>query len=504
MLFQTNKAKHLHDLLEESREIRKKIEEYGIKTSFSFSSQDTEETKEIADNLNFIISELRKREDHIKVRLDLVSQAIHVGLWDMSVIEGDPVNPNNEFLWSDDLRRMIGYKDVNDFPNVLDSWASKIHPDEKEWVLNSFAIHLTDHSGRTPYDLEYRLKRKSGDYRWFRATGTTLRDDNGVPIRVVGALFDIHDKKLETEELDALINRYDLINRALVEAPWDMTVIAGDPVNPNNEFWWSQQFRQTLGFKDESDFPNVLSSWSSRLHPEDKDRVLQSFANHLNDHSGRTPYDLDYRLQLKNGEYRWFHAGGETIRDQKGVPLRVAGTVRDITLEKSKKEFLESINDKMQQLSFSISEMAKGVESLTSQAQELAYAQDQSSSAANKAKQSTEETKNISNFIREIAEQTNLLGLNAAIEAARAGEHGKGFGVVADEVRKLAVNSAEATGNIEHSLNDMKDLIEEIQTHIENMTTMTQSQAAFTQQLNASIEEINAMAQTIVDMARTI
>ena len=264
------------------------------------------------------------------------------------------------------------------------------------------------------------------------------------------------------------------------------------------------KFRKTLGFKDENDFPNVLSSWSDRLHPEDAERTLQSFADHLNDYTGRTPYDLDYRLQLKNGEYRWFHAGGATVRDQNGVPIRVAGTLRDITYLKNKENIVKTMNEKMSQLSDSISEMSAAIESVSAQAQELASVQEHSTVAANKAKISTEETKNISNFIREIADQTNLLGLNAAIEAARAGEHGRGFGIVADEVRKLAVSSADATGNIENSLNEMNHLIEEILLHIGKMTTMTQTQAAFTEEVNASMEEINIMSQSLVEFAKTI
>lgn len=494
----------LNTLLEESRFLVKKLEEENSKASFNKDSFSTNEAKESVENINLALNTMQDRTLDVELRLNLVLKAINMGLWDLTVKEGDPVNPNNEFIWSDEFRRMLGFQNENDFPNLLNSWASRLHPDESESVIQALVNHLLDHTGRTPYDIEYRLLTKAGEYRWYRATGTTTRNNNGVPLRIVGVLIDVHDKKLEAEKLDALLTRYDLINKALEEAPWDMTVEAGDPVNPNNEFWWSPQFRKTLGFENEHDFPNVLSSWSDRLHPEDKAYALQCFADHLNDHTGKTPFDLDYRLQLKNGEYRWFHAGGETIRNQYGSPLRVAGTIRDITHLKNKEIVVQSMNEKMEQLSVSISEMAKGIESVTAQAQELASAQEQSTSAAEKAKISTDETKNISNFIKGIADQTNLLGLNASIEAARAGEHGRGFGVVAEEVRKLAVNSSEATDNIESSLNEMNGLIDEILHHISNMTTMTQTQAALTEELNASVEEINSMAFSLVDFAKTI
>jgi PAS domain S-box-containing protein len=277
-------------------------------------------------------ADLRLRD--AMVRFELINKASSVGLWDMTVVAGDPVNPKNEFWWSDPFRALLGFQSEADFPNVLESWSSRLHPSDKDWVLDAFAKHLTDRTGQTPYDVEYQLQLKSGEYRWFRATGATMRDAAGIPLRVAGSLKDIHDEKKTSLSLRDAMTRFELINKASSVGLWDMTVVAGDPVNPKNEFWWSDQFRALLGYRDEVDFPNVLESWSSRLHPRDKDWVLAAFAEHLTDRTGKTPYDVEYQLQMKGGEYRWFRATGATIRDAAGVPLRVAGSLKDIHDEK--------------------------------------------------------------------------------------------------------------------------------------------------------------------------
>ncbi|PLR95724.1 methyl-accepting chemotaxis protein [Bacillus sp. T33-2] len=489
-------------LLEESRKLRIALEKNDFSGSFDFSSEDPG-YPEFIENINIILQQMNKREERLSTRLQLVTEAIEVGLWEMDIVNGDPDHPENTFVWGDEVRRILGYQDETDFPNSLGSLLKILHPEDLDAVLENFNKHLVDRTGKTPFDMEYRVFAK-GEYRWIHATGASVRNSDGIPVLVAGALFDINIKKLKEQELKGLVTRHDLINQALVEAPWDMTVVAGDVINPNNELWWSPQFRKTLGFTDEKDFPNVMSSWSSRIHPEDSEMTLAAFAAHLNDYSGKTPFDVSYRIQLKNGEYRWFQAGGATLRDRNGVPLRVAGTIRDISHEKNKELIVETMTSRMQQLSDSLEEMVRGISSITNHAQELAIAQEQSTAAANKAKSYADDTQNISNFIKGIADQTNLLGLNAAIEAARAGEQGRGFGVVADEVRKLAVSSADATGNIENSLNEMKDLIETIIHHMSKISNLAQTQAALTEEVNASVEEISQTSQDLVDFAKTI
>ncbi len=359
------------------------------------------------------VADLGEQVDSLQTRFDLVRLATSDGLWDMEINPDDPSKPDNPFWWSDQFRRMLGFTSEKDFPNVLSSWSSRLHAEDKDRTLAAFGKHLADRSGRTPYDVKYRLAMRDRSYRWFRARGETIRASDGSPLRVAGSLTDITDAVQRDHMLNTMMVRFDLGREMLQEGLWDMEVVAGDPVNPKNAFWWSQQFRRLVGYETEAEFPDVLESWASKLHPEDLDRSVGAFTAHLTDRTGRTPYDVEYRLRCKDGSFRWFRARGQTKRAADGTPLRVVGALADISLQKHEEE------------------------SQRAQVENNLFMDN-----------SLKTIGDIVGSIQKVAHQTNLLALNASVEAARAGTAGRGFAVVADEMRVLAHQVQSATGQI--------------------------------------------------------
>ena len=109
----------------------------------------------------------------------------------------------------------------------------------------------------------------------------------------------------------------------------------------------------------------------------------------------------------------------------------------------------------------------------------------------------------VTETITEISEQTNLLALNATIEAARAGDAGKGFAVVANEIKELAKQTAAATIDIKHQIDEMQhtttstigdiarisEVIEEINTMIIGIATAVVEQATATTEISTNISQ---------------
>ena len=125
------------------------------------------------------------------------------GIWDWDIL-------SNTVFYSDRFKEILGYAS-EEFPETVDAFRSRLHPEDADAVLAAVESHLKK---RIPYHIEFRLKTKSGDYGWFLARGQAIWDDKGNAIRMAGSLHDITERMATMQNLrDALIEIKELKNR---------------------------------------------------------------------------------------------------------------------------------------------------------------------------------------------------------------------------------------------------------------------------------------------------
>ena len=144
--------------------------------------------------------------------LDTIHEMLGSGKWTMDF---DEAGVMVGVSWSDEFRRMLGYHDTEDFPDVLESWSDLLHPEDKERVLKEYRETIYDYTGQKTYDVEYRLLTKNRGYRWYRAVGKPTRRPDGTPVTYVGVFIDITDRK---EMMQELARQRESLSSALAEA----------------------------------------------------------------------------------------------------------------------------------------------------------------------------------------------------------------------------------------------------------------------------------------------
>lgn len=147
------------------------------------------------------------------------------------------------------------------------------------------------------------------------------------------------------EALRDSIERFELAVQGASEGFWDARILVdGAGRYRPSALYYSPQLRALLDLRDDED--NTLESWQARLHPEDAPRVLRALCDHL---SKRVPYYVEYRMRTASGAYRWFSSRGQALWDEEGRPIRMAGSVRDITDHKQLAEILRQARGELEQ-----------------------------------------------------------------------------------------------------------------------------------------------------------
>src|SRR5437762_893497 len=176
-------------------------------------------------------------------------------------------------------------------------WLETLHPDDREPTRRFW---LESVAGHHAYDIEYRVRRRDGEYRWFKTRGVPIRDTGGNIVKWFGTCTDITDLRQTQEALRQANTRLDLAVRGSNIAIWECDMADGRIENshPTLINMW-----ESLGYDAEtspSDFP---STFTRLCHPDDQERVMKELEVLFC--SDGHHYDREYRVRTKEGTTRW-------------------------------------------------------------------------------------------------------------------------------------------------------------------------------------------------------
>ncbi len=217
-----------------------------------------------------------------------------------------------------------------------------VHSEDVERFKQAVADHLEARTSRI--DVEYRVTTDRGEVRWLHTRGQCFRDADGKPQRVAGATVEITERKraeeavrASEERLRQSEQRYQLAVAGVNQGVWDWD-LASDTV------FMSARAQALFGLQTgEQRRPrhDWIAQWT--YHPDDRERVRHALSEYLR--GAARSFEVEYRLRHADGQWRWYHDRGVALRDERGRPYRMAGSIEDITDRKQ----AEAERDRLEQ-----------------------------------------------------------------------------------------------------------------------------------------------------------
>jgi formate hydrogenlyase transcriptional activator len=297
----------------------------------------TAELKASNTNLQQAIKEIKESDE----RYELAIAGSAAGIWDWDI-------HNNRVYYSDRLKKLLGYQ-PDEFSDSTDEFWNRLHPDDYKPTRRILEEHLKK---RTEFKVDYRIRTKTGEYRWFHGRGQALWNDERAATRMSGSLIDITENKLATERLRMTEERF----RGLIEqSPMPIEILSLDGKILQSNLSW----RKLWGV-DEAGAADTMKKYNMLTDQQIKKLGI----NHLVEKafSGESiilpPIIYDANVAAEEFEIEniprlkspWIQCHLYPIKDLKGKIVNVVNTYVDISDQKNKEIELRGAYDEIGQL----------------------------------------------------------------------------------------------------------------------------------------------------------
>lgn len=193
-------------------------------------------------------------------------------------------------------------------------WLEATHPDDREMAERIFR---DANASRTPFRMDYRLRRADGTYRWCIDAAAPRLSAQGEYLGYIGSVIDI-DERREAERLQRESElRLRVITNTLPSFVWFAA--------PDGELhYFNDRWYEYTGQTPETALPN---GWTGTLHPDDADRVAREWETAR---AAGLSYETECRYRRNDGAFRWYVARAEALRNAEGRITGWVGSSSDI------------------------------------------------------------------------------------------------------------------------------------------------------------------------------
>jgi PAS domain S-box-containing protein len=206
-------------------------------------------------------------------------------------------------------------------------WAENVHPDDFDRCLE---VYVKCFDARQPFEMEYRLRHHTGQYRWILDHGVPRFAPDGTFEGYVGGCLDIHEQKEAAEKVRAAaqaVRESEGRFRALVNASSYVVY----RMSPD----WSEM-RQLDGRGFISDTTAPTPNWiNTYIHPDDQPTVWRAIRRAI---ETKSLFELEHRVRRVDGTLGWTHSRAVPILDSQGEIVEWFGAASDVTARKTAEE----------------------------------------------------------------------------------------------------------------------------------------------------------------------
>ena len=266
---------------------------------------------------------LRESEE----RFRFAQKAASIGTFDWNIETGANV-------WTPELEAIYGLPGGG-FPGTQKAWEDFVHPQDRSRILQRTKESLE--SGE-PAAEEWRIIWPDGSVHWIAGRWQVFKGPSGEPRHMMGINIDITDRKKMEEALRNSEERLRLATKATNDAIWDIDLKAGTVS-------WNHTYSLVYG-RPEAE--NSWQFWIDRIHPEDRNRIVDSFQAAVG--SDVSSWSAHYRFRRADGNWADIHDRAYIAREPSGVASRVIGAMQDLTEQKQAEAALRESEERFRRV----------------------------------------------------------------------------------------------------------------------------------------------------------